>query len=49
LKSSKEDSMTVDRSAARVGSALDALTFVLDSMPPEHLARQTSDGKWSAH
>jgi hypothetical protein len=45
LESSKEDSMTVDPSAARVVSALDALTFVLDSMTPERLARQTSDGK----
>ena len=40
--------MTVDPSAARVASALDALAFVLDSMTPERLARQTSDGKWSA-
>ena len=40
--------MTVDPSAARVASALDALAVVLDSMTPERLARQTSDGKWAA-
>ena len=40
--------MIVDPSAARVASALDALAFVLDGITPDRLARQTSDGKWSA-
>ena len=40
--------MTVDPSAARVASALDALAVVLDSMTAERLARQTYNGKWAA-